>query len=105
YKAHYLPVIPINPKADEIEGLLVVNSLSEIPQVDSTVSVSVITPPVVTSKVVSEAIRLGIKNLWLQPGSESPEAVALAIASGVNVISGGPCILVSGEVSLRDSKL
>ena len=54
----------------------------------------VITPPKVTEAVVEEAGRLGIKHLWMQPGAESDAAVSRARELGMNVISGGPCVLV-----------
>jgi uncharacterized protein len=54
----------------------------------------VITPPPVTEKVVEEAGRLGIRHVWMQPGAESEAAVRRARELGINVISGGPCLLV-----------
>jgi predicted CoA-binding protein len=57
--------------------------------------VSIITPPAVTEKIVAQAVSLGIKHIWMQPGAESPAAVALAKDAGANVIAGGPCILVA----------
>ena len=57
--------------------------------------ISVITPPPVTEKVVAEAVELGIQNIWLQPGAESDQAIAQAEAAGVNLIAGGPCLLVA----------
>ncbi|MFX5321092.1 CoA-binding protein, partial [Acinetobacter baumannii] len=67
--------------------------LASLPE--SVQSVSVITPPAVTEKVVDDAIAAGVKNIWLQPGAESQVAVDKARAAGLNVIAGGPCLLVS----------
>ncbi|KAJ3086583.1 hypothetical protein HK102_012888, partial [Quaeritorhiza haematococci] len=83
-------------KAPQIESVPAVPSLSQLPGSHSDYSVSVITPPAVTVSVVKEAHSLGIKNVWLQPGAEDPEAVAFAKENGMNLIWGGPCILVSG---------
>ena len=44
--------------------------------------------------VVEQAGELCIRNIWLQPGSESDAAVARAVELGMHVISGGPCLLV-----------
>ena len=92
YLQHGRDVVPVNPKDATVEGLAAVKSLSEIqPPVDA---VSVITPPKVTEAVVEEAGKLGIKHLWMQPGAESDAAIARARALGMNVIAGGPCVLV-----------
>ena len=87
-----MEVPPVKPKEASIEGIATVASVSELP--DSVQSISIITPPHVTEKVVSEAIAKGIKNIWMQPGAESPAAVKNCIESGVNVIADGSCLLV-----------
>lgn len=92
YQQNKLDVVPINPTADEVEGFLAVPNLSALATpVDG---ISVITPPKITEKVVQEAVDLGIKNIWLQPGAESLAAIKLAEQNDVNLISGGPCLLV-----------
>lgn len=83
---------PVNPSAEEIEGVDASPNLSAIAVAPH--GVSIVTPPEVTDKVVDEAIKLGIRHLWMQPGAESPAAVRKAKDAGINVISGGPCVLV-----------
>ncbi|KAI8895237.1 CoA-binding protein [Globomyces pollinis-pini] len=101
YQNHVkVPIYPVNPKSIEIEGLKCVKDLSEIQNINHT-SISVITPPHVTTSVLQKAVDLGIRNVWCQPGSESVEAIALAKANGINLIAGGPCILVTGKSSLE----
>jgi predicted CoA-binding protein len=46
-----------------------------------------------TKKVVEEALSRGIKNIWIQNGCETPEAVKLAQEGGVNLVSKA-CILM-----------
>jgi predicted CoA-binding protein len=93
YKQNDIEVVPINPTASEVEGLTAYPDLASAPgKFDG---VSIITPPPVTERVVSEALRLGIKNIWMQPGAESESAIQAAEAVGANVIAHGPCILVS----------
>ncbi len=83
---------PINPNADEVLGSSCFDSIASLPEkVDS---VSIITPPNVTEKVVDDAIAGGVKNIWMQPGAESRIAIQRAKDAGLNVISGGPCLLV-----------
>ena len=92
YQINGRKVVPVNPSAVEIEGLKCVASVSELP--DSVASISIITPPSVTEKVVELAIAKGIKNIWMQPGSQSPAAVANCQSHGINVIADGSCLLV-----------
>jgi predicted CoA-binding protein len=84
--------IPVNPKEQQVEGIPCVAGVAELP--DEVHSLSVITPPAVTARVVDEAIARGIRNIWMQPGAEDPGAVAKCRANGVNVIADGSCVLV-----------
>ena len=93
YMQHGKTVTPVNPKASEVEGLPSVPDLAGLVDPTNT-AISIITPPAVTLKVVEEAAGLGIKRLWMQPGAESAEAVARAQELGLDLIAGGPCLLV-----------
>jgi uncharacterized protein len=84
--------VPVNPNETEIEGIACVASVDELPA--DVKSLSMITPPAVTEQLVPKAIAHGIKNIWMQPGAESPAAVALCREKGVNVIADGSCLLV-----------
>jgi predicted CoA-binding protein len=85
--------VPVNPGQDEIEGLKAYRDLASVPsEVDS---VSIITPPAISEKVVEQAIALGIKHIWMQPGAESDAAIETARRAGANVIASGPCVLVT----------
>src|SRR4051812_15430980 len=71
------PVIPVNPRDSLIEGMTTYPSLRAIPQAIH--GISIVTPPSVTKMVVREAIDLGVRNIWIQPGAVDDEAVALAL--------------------------
>ena len=86
------PVFPVNPGTAEVEGHASYPDLASLPEMIH--GVCVITPPAVTERIVEEAGALGVKCIWLQPGAESETAVARAQELGMNVISGGPCVLV-----------
>jgi predicted CoA-binding protein len=86
------PVYPVNPGADEIEGLQAYPDLASLPE--RVHGISVITPPQVTESIIEQAGEQGIKNVWLQPGAESAKAVARARELGLNVIPGDACLLV-----------
>lgn len=92
YLQKELAVTPVNPRGGEVEGVGAVKSLSDIE--GPVHGVSVITPPSITEKVVDECIQLNIGHIWMQPGAESDAAVTAAKAAGINVIHGGPCLLV-----------
>ncbi|MCL2761026.1 MAG: CoA-binding protein [Desulfuromonadales bacterium] len=92
YQMNNLPVIPINPKVSEIEGITAVASVKDLPE--EVESLSIITPPLVTERIVGEAIAKGIKNIWMQIGSESEKAIELCERAGINTIADGSCILV-----------
>jgi predicted CoA-binding protein len=92
YQMNNRKAVPVNPKETEIEGMHCVPSVLDLP--DDVASISVITPPAVTERVVEQAAARGIRNVWMQPGAESPRAVAFCRENGINVIADGSCILV-----------
>jgi predicted CoA-binding protein len=92
YQQNGRRAIPVNPREDEVEGVSCVASVLDLP--NDVHSISVITPPAVTERVVAEAIRKGIRHVWMQPGAESDKAVADCAAAGINVIADGSCVLV-----------
>lgn len=68
-------VFPVNLKEKEIRGLPAYSSLASISERPDLVDV--IVPPEVALNIVKEALELEIKNIWLQPGTESEEILAL----------------------------
>lgn len=85
-------VWPVHPSLEKVEGLKVVHHVEDLPK--TVQSISIITPPSVTEQIVEEAATHGIKNIWMQPGAESARAVQRCYELGIQVIAGGPCILV-----------
>ncbi|MGW8313147.1 MAG: CoA-binding protein [Desulfuromonadales bacterium] len=92
YLQNHRPVVPVNPHEKSIEGLDCVPSVLELPGQVS--SISIITPPDVTEQVVARAIDKGIRNIWMQPGAESAQAIEACEQAGINVIADGSCLLV-----------
>mgnify|MGYP005847652247 CR=1 FL=1 len=92
YQKNGRAVVPVHPSEASIEGARSVAAVSDLPA--SVKSISVITPPQVTEKVVEEAAAKGIENIWMQPGAQSPAAVSFCHEQGLNVIADGSCVLV-----------
>ena len=92
YQQNNRSAIPVNPVEEEIEGLKVVASVADLP--DEVQSISLITPPQVTEKIVEQAAARGIRNIWMQPGAESPAAIEFCRQEGLNLIADGSCVLV-----------
>ena len=92
YQQNGKSVIPVNPNEPAIEGTPCAASIGDLPA--EVGSISMITPPAVTAALVPLAIEKGIRNIWMQPGAEQPEAVALCRQRGINVIADGSCLLV-----------
>ncbi len=86
-----LELIPVNPGATEINGIKAYNSVSALPEgIDSLL---VMTPKPQTAAVVKEARAKGIKNIWIQQMSDTPEAILALEGSGINVIT-KECIMM-----------
>lgn len=92
YQQNRRTVVPVNPHEKVIEGLDCVPSVLALPGEVS--SISIITPPDVTEQVVDHAIEKGIRNVWMQPGAESVQAIEACEQGGINVIADGSCLLV-----------
>ena len=93
YLQHGRTVHPVNPGASSVEGLDCYPDLASVPR--PLHGVSIITPPAVTERIVEELPACGVGHVWMQPGAESERAVTRAKALGLNVIAGGPCLLVA----------
>lgn len=80
-------VYPVNPNADEVEGLTAYASIDDLPaeEVDR---ISVYLPPAVGLTIIEQIARLQSQEVWFNPGSESPELLAHAQALGLNFIEG-----------------
>ena len=92
-------VFPINPKASTIEELPVYASLSDLPgkEVDR---ISVYLPPKILLSMLDEIADTKHKELWLNPGTDSPEVLARAKELGLETIC--DCSIVDLGISPAD---
>jgi uncharacterized protein len=93
YLAHGKEAIPVHPTESVVEGVRCASSLRTLGRpVDG---VSVIVPPHVSLLILEDAVAAGIRMLWLQPGAEDDRVLERADELELEVIAGGPCVLVS----------
>lgn len=88
------PVKGVNPKGGFVLGNNIYKSLSEI-ETRPDLVITVV-HPAVTEGVVEECNALGIKTVWMQPGSDSEAAVEKARTYGIKTISA--CFMVQKGV-------
>jgi uncharacterized protein len=78
-------IVPVNPRGGEILGERAFPSLREV---DVPIDVvDVFRPSEEAAAVARDAIAKGAKVLWFQQGTDRDEAVALAEAAGLSVIT------------------
>jgi predicted CoA-binding protein len=84
-------VYAVNPNTSEVLGDRCYPSLEALP-VKPDVVVFVV-PPRVTEAAVKTCKKLGVKRVWMQPGSESEAAIDFCRRNGIDVIY-GVCVMV-----------
>ncbi len=78
-------VFPVNPHAQQIEGLTAYESLAAIP-IDSLDRVTVYLPPDQTIDLLDEIEQLDVDEVWLNPGSTDADVRARAAELSIPII-------------------
>jgi uncharacterized protein len=90
-KAAGYDAIPVNPKADKVEGVRCYPDVASIP--GSLDGVMIVTPPAAALDIVRQAAAKGVRHVWFHrafgQGSFSPEAAEECRARGITVIENG----------------
>lgn len=86
-----LNVIPVNPSAEDILGAKTYADIRSLPS--DVGGVVILTKKNQTASLVREAREKGIKNIWIQQTSDSPEALKELEGSDINAVT-GECILM-----------
>ncbi len=89
-------VFPINPHAEEIEGLKAFRSLRDVP-VQSLDRVSIYVPPEIGLSLLNDIAAAQPREVWLNPGSESDELLDAANKLGLLMICA--CSIVDVELA------
>jgi predicted CoA-binding protein len=90
-KDHGYQVYPVNPGYDTIDGDKCYHSLSELPETPDVIDMVV--NPRIGMNIIEEAAQLGIKYIWLQPGTHNEEIVQSIEEKGMQYVK--DCVLVA----------
>ena len=88
-------VYPVNPNRDTVDGDPTYPSLAHLPA--NPTIVNVVVPPTATLNVLRKARELGLTNVWVQPGAESPEVMAYLNENDFNYLANA-CIMVRSRM-------
>jgi len=92
-------VYAVNPNAIEISGDRCYPNLRNLPTLPDVVDIVV--PPKITEKTVKECKALGIDKVWMQPGSESEEAIRFCIENDIKVLY-DVCVMLERKKDRRN---
>jgi predicted CoA-binding protein len=87
-------VYPIHPSALSITGVRCYADIAEIPE--HIENALIVLPPAQAVHALRKAAAAGMRRVWLQQGSESPEVLTECKDLGLETIS-GECILMFAE--------
>jgi predicted CoA-binding protein len=85
----------VNLKGKPLFGRNVYKNLSKLPRKPDLVLLVI--PPEQTEIVVDECVRLGIKEIWMQPGAQSQNAIEKAKKAQISVTSNS-CFMVANKI-------
>ena len=88
-------IYPVNPQRDTVMGDKAYAAVGDIP--DPPTIVDFVIPPRITLHVLKQCLELGLKNVWIQPGAESPEVIEYVEEHGFNYVANA-CIMVESRL-------
>jgi hypothetical protein len=87
-------VFAVHPAAAQIDGERCWPDLASLPEPVG--GVVIVVRPEQTERVVADALRAGIRRVWMQQGSESPAAARFCEANGIAVVQ-RECVLMFAQ--------
>jgi len=90
-KAEGYAVYPVNPLCDKVDGDQCYPDLSSLPELPEVLDMVI--SPKRGRAYIEEAAKLGIENIWLQPGTYNSELLALIKEKQLIAIQA--CVLVA----------
>ena len=87
-------VLPVNPNTEQIDGVRCYKNIFELPtDVDRII---LLTPKGQTNSLINQAIEKGIKKIWVQQGSNTPETSDFLKSNAIEIIM-NECILMYAQ--------
>lgn len=84
-------VFSINPGGQDVDGDVSYKSLTDLPLKPDVIDMVI--NPIAGRKIIADAINVGVRNIWFQPGAENEELIKMAESAGLRVIH-NRCVLV-----------
>lgn len=84
-------VYAVNPKYDKVEGDPCYPDLTALPVKPDVINLVV--SPKLGKSAIEEAAKLGISNIWMQPGTYNSDLLALIDGKGLQAVQA--CVLVA----------
>jgi predicted CoA-binding protein len=92
-RSFYRNVYAVNPKHGSVAGGRCYPDLRSLPERPG--MVVTVVPPHATEETVRMCRQLGIRKVWMQPGSESREAIDYCSRNGIKEVH-GCCLVLDG---------
>ncbi len=89
-------VFPVNPNATEIQGQKCYPSVADLPE--DVTHLLVVTPKNETAPVAEEAVKKGMKMIWIQQMSDTSEAINTINDAGITLITKKCILMFAGPV-------
>ena len=77
-------VVPVNPVMENFEGEKCYKSISDLPP--DVEALIIVTKPEASMLIIKEAIKKGIKHIFIQQGAHNDEIIEYSSGHGVNII-------------------
>jgi predicted CoA-binding protein len=87
-------IVPVHPKMGTFDNDTCYPDFASLPEPAGSVYIS--TKAGSTAAVVRDAVKSGIRHIWIQPGAQSDEAIAFCREQGVNLVV-GECMLMHAQ--------
>jgi len=87
---------PVNPNADEIQGVKCFKSVGELPA--DVTHLLILTQKTETEAVAEAAVKKGFEMVWIQQTSDTPEALKILDEAKIPVISKKCIMMFAGPV-------